>query len=286
MPPITAIGTTKAQWGEGPIWHEKRLFWVDIEGHLVIEYNPADDSERSWNVGARVGAVVPRGSGGLVIAGASGFAFLDPESGATSPITDPEADLPDNRFNDGKCDPAGRFWAGSMHLEKPRQPTAALYRLDRDLEVHAIFAGVTVSNGLAWNAAADTFFYIDTPTGLIEAFDYDREGGTLANRRTIADTDGIKGVPDGMAIDENDNLWVAMCHGGAILCFDSSTGALLERLEFPVTEVTAPAFGGEDLGDLYVTTGQSSNHAHEPLQGRLLRTRTGVRGVAAFAFWG
>ncbi len=286
MSDFSVAGKTKSQWGEGPIWWEGTLYWVDIEGHLVIAYNPETDSERVWKTGERVGTVVPRKSGGLVIAGDSGFRALDTESGDLSPITDPESDKPENRFNDGKCDPAGRFWAGSMHLLKPRQPVAALHRLDADLTSHIILEDRTVSNGLAWNAAADTFFYIDTPTEQVLAFDYDNTSGEISNQRLVVDTTGFEGVPDGMTIDENDNLWVAMCHGGQIRCFDSKSGETLEVITCPTKEVTAPAFGGSDLSDLYIATGQSGITEDEPLAGFLLKTKVGVKGAPAFAFAG
>ena len=286
MSKFSVAGETKAQWGEGPIWWEDTFYWVDIEGHLVIALNPATGMEKTWQVGERVGTVVPRGSGGLVIAGDSGFSFLDSESGDLTKIVDPESDKPDNRFNDGKCDPAGRFWAGTMHLSKPRQPVGAMFRLDSDLGVHQVFDGVTVSNGLVWNGEADTFFYIDSPTEQVVAFDYDNESGSISKRRAVVDTTEFDGTPDGMAIDENDRLWVAMCHGGQIRCFDSGTGETLDILESPTPEVTACAFGGPDLTDLYVTTGQSGKTEGDPLAGRLLITETGVRGASSFAFAG
>lgn len=290
MPAIdfTPAGNTCAQWGEGPVWFDGTLYWVDIEGHLVIAFDPATGNEKVWNVGERVGTVVPRASGGLVIAGDSGFKFLDTSSrdASPAPMNDPEADKPENRFNDGKCDPAGRFWVGTMHLLKPRQAVGALYRLDPDHSVHTMLTGITVSNGIVWNAAADTLFFIDTPTEEVRAYDYDRATGSIANQRVVADTTDFKGVPDGMAIDAEDNLWVAMCHGGQIRCFDSSNGNTLECIDCPTIEVTAPAFGGDDLADLYVATGQSSLTEGDPLAGRLLRANAPVTGAPSFAFAG
>lgn len=288
MADIEAVGNTKALWGEGPIWFRDTLYWVDIEGHLVIAYDPVSATEKTWDAGERVGTVVPRGESGdtLVIAGDSGFRFLDTVTGELAPIADPESGKPENRFNDGKCDPAGRFWAGTMFLAKPRQPTGALYRLDLDRSVHKIFGGVSVSNGIVWNRSADTMFYIDTPAEEVLAFDYDNATGEISNKRRVVDTREFKGVPDGMAIDEDDRLWVAMCHGGAIRCFDSSGGETLEIIECPTLEVTAPAFGGPELRDLYITTGQSGLTEGDPLAGRLLVTRVGAVGLPSFAFRG
>ncbi len=279
-------GKTIAQWGEGPVWYNERLYWVDIEGHLVIAYDPVSETETVWDAGERVGTVVPRASGGLVIAGDSGIRALDTVTGKITPIVDPESDLPDNRFNDGKCDPSGRFWCGTMHLRKPREPTGALYRLDAKLKLEKLFGAVTLSNGLAWSAARDTFYYIDTPTEQVVAYNYDDKKGEISRPRLVVDTEEFKGVPDGMALDMNGNLWVAMCHGGEIRCFDSRTGDTLEVLECPTLEVTAPAFGGPDLADLYITTGQSALSKGCELAGRLLRTKAGVKGAPSFAFAG
>ncbi|MEM8952759.1 MAG: SMP-30/gluconolactonase/LRE family protein [Verrucomicrobiota bacterium] len=280
-------GTITSQWGEGPVWHNDRLYYVDIESHLVIAFDPVTGNEHSWNVRERVGCVVPRTSGGFVIAGDSGFRFLNPDSGELTPIADPEPNLPDNRFNDGKCDPAGRFWAGSISLVK-KPGTANLYRLDANLSLHHILPDVTNSNGIVWNKNADTMFYIDTPTQRIDAFDFDHSTSAITNRRTVIDTTSLNGNPDGMAIDENDHLWIAMCHGGAVHQFDPnspSASTPLSTLVVPSVEVTAPAFGGPDLTDLYITTGRSKI-ADGELDGRLFVAQPGPKGAPITPFAG
>ena len=278
------IGLTAALWGEGPIWHDDHLLWVDIEGHTVHRYDPKTGTEMDFPVGERVGTVVPSADGRLVIAGDTGFHFLDPASGKVTPIADPEPDIADNRFNDGKCDPSGRFWAGTISLTK-KEGSAALYRLDPDLSVHKMFSGVTTSNGIVWSADAETMFYIDTPRREVLAFDFDNQTGAIANCRTVIDTGHIDASPDGMAIDANGNLWVAFCHGAAVRCYDPSSGAELECIDFPVVEVTACAFGGDDLGDLYVTTGKHKT-LEEADAGRLFVVRPGVTGVKSSVFAG
>ena len=276
------IGSIAAQWGEGPIWHDGSLLWVDIEGHNVHRFDPMSDAEITVPVGERVGTVVPASDGRLVIAGDSGFQFLCPEQGQLTPIADPESDLPDNRFNDGKCDPAGRFWAGTMSLVKDKG-SASLYRLDGDLSVQKMYGGVTTSNGIVWSADAETMFYIDTPRRQVLAFDFDNQTGAIANERVIIDTGHIDASPDGMAIDENGNLWVAFCHGAAIRCYDPTNANELEKIEFPVVEVTACAFGGGDFGDLYVTTGKHKSLKEEHA-GQLFIVRPGVHGVPSNVF--
>lgn len=280
---VEPIGNIRSQWGEGPIWWQDQLYFVDIEGHLVHRFDPVDGSEKSWNIGQRVGTVVPRESGGLVIAGDHGLYFLDEESGELTAIADPEPDKTNNRFNDGKCAPDGRFFAGTISLVK-KIGDAKLYRLDPDLSVHEAFGPVTNSNGIIWSADGKTVFYIDTPRRDVLAFDYD--DGHLRNLRTVISTKAIDASPDGMTIDADGNLWVAFCHGGCVVCYDPQTGNELRRVDFPCLETTACAFGGPDLMDLYVTTGVHKS-IEEEHAGRLFVIRgLGVAGMPANAFAG
>lgn len=280
---IEPVGNVRCQWGEGPIWWQEALYFVDIEGHRVHRYDPADGSEKSWDVGQRVGTVVPRESGGLVIAGDHGLLFLDEETGHLTAIADPEADKPDNRFNDGKCSPDGRFFAGTISLVK-KTGDARLYRLDPDLTLHEAFGPVTNSNGIAWSAEGRTVYYIDTPRKEVLAFDY--EDGHLRNLRSVVSTAHFDASPDGMTLDAEGNLWIAFCHGGCVVSFDPATGEELRRIELPCLETTACAFGGPDLADLYVTTGVHKTIVEEQA-GRLFVIRgLGVKGLATNAFAG
>ncbi len=278
-----AVGNRVSQWGEGPLWHEDRLFYVDIEGHAIVAYDPASKTEQVWPVGQRVGLVAPRARGGLVWAGDDGFFFLDPASGNSTPIADPEPDLRDNRFNDGKCDPAGRLWAGTICLNK--RPEAALYCLHPDLRVEKKFGPVTNSNGLAWSGDGSTLYYIDTPSKKVRAFDFDVAAGAISGERVVWDTASDPASPDGMTIDCADRLWIAFCHGGKVICYDPAAGKVLERIDFPCIETTSCAFGGPDLGDLYVTTGIKPG-LDETLAGRLFVCRPGATGVPAKSFAG
>ncbi len=270
-------------WGEGPLWHQNRLLYVDIEAHKIIAFNPATGEEKIWNTGQRVGTVVPRACGGLLWAGDDGFFFLDEDTGLSTPIADPEPDLPDNRFNDGKCDPAGRLWAGTICLKK--RPDAALYCLHTDLRVEKKFAPVTNSNGIIWSHDTRTMFYIDTPAKKLRAFDFDNSIGAISNERVIWDTAADPSSPDGMTIDSEGRLWIAFCHGAKVVCFDPATRKIEEQIDFPCVETTACAFGGPELRDLYITTGMKPGH-EEPLAGRLFVCRPGAQGVPASAFAG
>ena len=280
---IKPVGERKSKWGEGSIWWQGALYYVDIEGHLVVRYDPADGSEKSWNVGQRVGTVVPRESGGLVIAGDHGLYFLDEDTGALTAIADPEPDKLDNRFNDGKCAPDGRFFAGTISLVK-KNGDARLYRLDPDLTLHEAFGPVTNSNGIIWSADGKVVYYIDTPRKEVLAFDY--EDGHLRNMRGVVSTQHLSWSPDGMTIDTDGNLWVAFCHGGCVICYSPVTGEEIRRVEIPALETTSCAFGGPDLADLYVTTGVHGS-IEEEYGGRLFVIKgLGVKGLPAHAFEG
>ena len=277
------VGQIRCRWGESPVWWQEALYFVDIVAGRVHRYDPADDNERSWEVGQRVGTVVPRVGGGLVLAGDHGFLFLDEETGAVTPIADPEHDKPNNRFNQGSCSPDGRFFAGTMSLTK-KTGTAKLYRLDPDLSVHEAYGPVTNSNGIVWSADGKTVYYIDTPRKKVLAFDYD--AGQLRNLRSVIATGHIDASPDGMTLDANGHLWIAFCHGGCISCFDPENGNELHRITLPCLETTACAFGGPDLADLFVTTGVHKT-AREEHAGRLFVIRSlDVKGVPAQAFAG
>ncbi len=282
MHQVEPINGYISTWGEGPLWHHDALLYVDIEGHKVIRFNPETGEEKVWPVGERVGTVVPRSSGGMVIAGDHGFSFLA-ENGDLVKISDPELDKSNNRFNDGKCSPDGHFFAGTISLVKEKGD-ASLYRLSRGGEVTEAYAGVTNSNGITWSADGKTMFYIDTPTLSVLAFDY--ADGEISNARKCVDTSAVSASPDGMAIDEDDNLWVAFCHGACVVCYDSKTGEELQRVDIPCLETTACAFGGENLDVLYVTTGVHKSEVEEHA-GKLFKvTGLGVKGQKTYVYKG
>ena len=289
MEHVSPIGNYRAQWGEGPLWWNDRLLYVDIEKHLVLELSPESGEEKSWDVSAtvgRVGTVAPRSEGtDLVVAGDHGLHFLNRETGNTTSISDPEPDKGNNRFNDGKCSPDGRFFAGTISLVK-NQGDASLYRLDPDLSLHTAFSGVTNSNGIVWNAEGTICYYIDTPRLEVIAFDYSSETGLLTNQRTAFSTSDISASPDGMTIDADGNLWIAFCHGACVTCYSPTTGKELHRIELPCLETTACTFGGKNLDELYVTTGVHKTEIEEHA-GRLFKiTGLGVKGSPANPFRG
>ena len=283
---VELVVAAAAELGEGPVWdaHEDRLVWVDILGRRVHRTSSAGETE-SIDMPLHVGAVAPRAAGGYVAALQDGFWIVG--DGAARRIAAVAEARPGIRFNDGKCDPAGRFWAGTMAYDEAAG-AACLYRLDRDGGVTRVLDGVTISNGLAWSGDGRTMFYIDTPTRAIAAFEFAPATGEIGGRRTVVEIPADLGWPDGMAIDAEGGLWVALWDGGAVHRYVD--GRLEQVIRMPVSRPTSCAFGGPDLDELYVTSASTGLSAaarrSEPLAGGLFRVRPGVRGVAASVYSG
>ncbi len=275
--------------GEGPTWDEARqvLYWLDIMGKKLHIYDYAKGTNQTIKLDQMPGTIVPRESGGAAIALQEGFFFMDLETEQLEPIADPERHLPDNRFNDGKCDPKGRFWAGTIHLEG-KEHTCALYCLDTNLEVEKKISGVTNSNGLAWSPDETAFYYIDTPTLKVRAYDYDAETGNITNPRDVIHFPEDEGFPDGMTIDEEGMLWIAHFSGSKVSRWDPNSGRQLSSISVPAKHVTSCTFGGPDLDELYITTAKldDTNMDEFPHAGGLFRIKTGVKGLPAFRFNG
>ena len=238
---ITPIGSQISKWGEGPIFWEEHLLYVDIEGHALIRLHVETGEEKVWEMGERIGTVVPRQSGGFLCAGDSGIFSFDPNTGEKKNLADPEGDKrPDNRFNDGKCDPSGRFWAGTISTVK-KSGDANLYMLDVQGNLFQRVNGVTNSNGICWNQRADTMYYIDTPTKEVWCYPFDNSTGRIGEKQVIINTEEVDlaGSPDGMTIDAEGMLWIAMCHGGMVVRIDPQRGELMNKVELPCVETTA-----------------------------------------------
>jgi sugar lactone lactonase YvrE len=281
----------QATLGEGAIWDAKRqaLLWIDIVKQQVHIYNPSTQENRTIQLDQMVGTVVPRQSGGLMVAVHHGFASLDLETEEMEIVADPEHDQPENRFNDGKCDPAGRFWAGTLSL-KGKRGTCNLWRLDADLSVHKMIEGVSVSNGIVWTADRTAMYYVDTPTHRVDRFDYDHDTGEIANRSVAVRIPEGMGSPDGMTIDSEGMLWVCLWQGGKVSRWDPKRGELLQTVDLPASNVTSCAFGGVNLEQLYITTARinvsDEQLQEQPLAGGLFRADVGVSGMPAFEFAG
>ncbi|MDR1959566.1 MAG: SMP-30/gluconolactonase/LRE family protein [Planctomycetaceae bacterium] len=281
----------KAVLGEGAFWHREQnlLYWLDIEGRLLHRFDPETRCDSSIPLERRVGCMVPTQSGSLLLAGEKGIEEFFPETGQHLFLTDPEPEKSANRLNDGKCSPEGRFWFGSLNME--RQPfQASFYRMDHDRTVTRQLAGLTNSNGIGWSPDGKTLYHTDTPTRQITAFDYDRRRGEIGNPRIILrfPEDQTVGRPDGMTVDGEGHLWIAHWMGGRVSCWNPDNGQMLEEIRLPVSRVTSAAFGGADLATLYLTTAShgmpDTEKAKEPLAGGLFAVSPGVKGIPAAVF--
>jgi len=276
--------------GEGPSWDARRgvLYWVDITGEAIHEFDPRTKHDRAVPVGEMVGTVAPRAAGGVIAALRSGLAFVDLATGQVTKFAQPEADKPGNRFNDGKCDPAGRFWAGTCSLNCDVPGVGSLYRVDTRRQVQRVLDNLTIANGLAWSTDARTMYYIDTPTFEVWAFDFDVAAGALSRRRTAVKVPQEAGYPDGMTIDAEGMLWVAHWGGSSVVRWNPQTGERLATIALPVKQVSSCVFGGPDLMTLYITTSRlgldAAARAAQPLAGAVFQVRPGVRGTPTFAF--
>jgi sugar lactone lactonase YvrE len=288
---VELVLDTKSALGEGAIWNYKtgELIWVNITDKILNFYNPKLKNNKEMLTGQMIGTVVPAESGKMMIALENGFYQFDPETGSKKLIANPEEKISGNRFNDGKCDPSGRFWAGTMSTEG-KQQAGALYRLDADSTVHKMIDNVTTSNGIVWSLNADKMYYIDTPTRKVMAWDYNNETGEISNPETAIDVPEDMGYPDGMTIDAKGNVWIALWGGSAVGNWNPETGKLLRTIDVPAKNVTSCAFGDEDLGTLYITTARQGTSDEElkkfPYAGGVFKIRPGVKGVEAFFFNG
>lgn len=273
--------------GEGAIWDDRRqcLYWVDILGSKFFQYDPKANENKVFALDQYVTTIVPSvNENTAFLTMSNGFASFNLRTGELKPLGDPEPHLPDNRFNDGKCDPQGRFWAGTMSMNGEKY-AGALYLLAEDGTIHKKIKNVSISNGLAWSLDGKTMYFIDTPTYEVVAYDFNGRTGAISNGRTIISVPESRGMPDGMTIDEEGMLWIAHWGANQVCRWDPDSGSLISSFIFPVSQLTSCAFGGENLDRLFVTSardGLSDRLADEPLAGSLfVIENTGVKGVVA-----
>ncbi|WP_433892647.1 SMP-30/gluconolactonase/LRE family protein [Streptomyces sp. CA-111067] len=268
--------------GEGPVWWPDwgGLRWVDMLAGDILHLDASGRVHRR-HIGAVAAALRPRSAGGMVVATEHGFVLTDPEGepvATTAVLTDPAV-----RFNDGGCDPDGNFYCGTMaYAETPR--AGALYRLRPDGGTETVLRDVTISNGLAWSPDGTTAYYVDSPTRRIDVFDYDTLTG-LHDRRPFAEVTGTAGAPDGLTVDAEGGVWVALWDGAAVRRYGPG-GTLDEVIDLPVGKVTSCAFGGPDLADLFMTTSRHGETCPPSAAGAVFHTRPGVRGLLPLPYAG
>lgn len=288
---VKLVLDTQSDLGEGAVWdHQKgELIWVNITKKILNIYNPKLNHNKEMLTGQMIGTVVPAESGKMIVALENGLYQLDPQTGSKIFIADPEENITGNRFNDGKCDPVGRFWAGTMSMTGEKE-AGALYRLDPNGKVTQMISKVTTSNGIVWSQNQNKMYYIDTPTRKVMAWDYEPETGNISNPKPAVEIPDEMGYPDGMTMDAEGHLWIALWNGSAVGCWNPENGELIRKIDIPAKNVTSCAFGDDDLGTLYITTARTGTNEEElkkfPHAGGLFKTRPGVTGVKTNYFKG
>jgi len=283
---IEIIHDAQAMLGEGPAWDTKTdtLYWVDILEKRVHFHR--EDEDGFIQLDDMPGCVVPCKDGGsLLVAARASILELNPATAKTvhlASVIEPA----ENRFNDGKCDPAGRFLAGTMNMDE-ETPSGALYSFN-GTQVTPLLGSIRISNGLAWSPDYKIFYYIDTPTREVKAFDYDLATGELANSRVVITVPEALGWPDGMTSDTQGNLWIAMWGGASLTRWNPRDGNLLEQIHLPAKNVTSCAFGGGKMNELYITSARkgldSADLTVYKHSGSLMRVETKVEGMPTFEF--
>jgi sugar lactone lactonase YvrE len=274
--------------GECPLWHpaESNLYWVDIDGFNVHRLHPASGEHVYWRMDSEPSALAIHAGGGLVVATRSGFVHLDTKHDKVTPLAPAPYDTSKFRFNDGRVDPAGRFWVGTMYEPRDQQ-AAEMFCLERGQVRTEWSGGMTNSNGLGFSPDGRTMYHTDTTAHRISRYDFDAACGKASNPQTFQQFSTDKkaadygGRPDGAAVDSEGNYWCAMFEGARVLCF-APDGKLLREVKLPARCPTMVAFGGDDLKTLYITSAGHNRPAEElaqyPATGRVLSLRVDVAG--------
>jgi sugar lactone lactonase YvrE len=274
--------------GEGPIWDAETatLVFVDSERGRIFLFDPATNALRQIEVGVVIGAAIPRRSGGFAVSSVDGLLSVD-DMGAKTLIAPIERDRA-SRMNDAKCDSRGRMLSGTFSTTFERG-AGALYKIEPDLSVAPLVGDISVSNGIAWGPDETRLYYVDTRARGVELFDYDINTGAVSNHRRFVDIDRVHGVPDGITVDAEGYVWVALYLGGAVRRY-APDGTLDKIIALPVSGVTSCNFAGPFLQDLYITTARFGVApdvlAREPHAGALFRCRPGVTGLPSHKFAG
>lgn len=289
---VAVVLHATAQIGEGPVWDAKsgRLYWVDIVGRELHAFDPSVGTDVTYPCPDIVTSVTPRTGGGLLLTLRRSFVFFDPATGSFDTVAEVEADLPGNRFNDGKTDRRGRHWAGTMGDVEWDQPLGSLYRFAADLRPVRMAAGIRCSNGIAWSPDDRTMYFCESFAHVIHAYDFDAASGDIANRRTFATMAADTGsFPDGITVDAEGFLWCGQPVFGRLVRYDPA-GRIERIIALPVSRGTSVMFGGPDLSTLYITTMRTTlderQLAEEPLAGSLLAIDPGVKGIRETPFAG
>lgn len=278
---------TNATLGEGAIWNheDQKLYWVDIEQKKLHWYDPLTLAHHTTTFIKKITTVVPTAKGELVIGMEDGiYSYNKSINKLTLISVNPENSSTGNRFNDGKCDPAGRLWIGTIGAHQ----SAALYRLNTDYTLHTIQTGITNSNGILWSPDKNTMYYIDTPTYEVKAYDFNNNTGQASNARVVIKIPAHMGYPDGATIDSEGMIWIALWGGYCVSRWNPKTGELLSKITVPSKNVTSCAFGGAKLDTLYITSARDQltekDLKQHPNSGGLFIAKPDTSGINANFF--
>ena len=284
MSEVEHVLSVQSEAGESPHWdaEEQALYWTDVVDPHLYKYTPADEEFKTIPIDIPVTGLGLRQSGGMVVAAKSGLFLLDAQLSQPDLVIDPEKDKTNVRFNDGLVDPQGRYWAGTLNEVDFSASDGSLYRLDPDGTLHLMDSGLKGPNGIAWSPDHRTMYLVDSFAQKIYAYDYEPDAGHISNRRVFAEVPADSGAPDGLTVDSQGFVWNAHWGGWRVTRYDPS-GSIEREIRLPVQNVTSCIFGGEDLGDLYITTAwfllSEQDRLAQPLAGDLFRYRPGVSGL-------
>jgi sugar lactone lactonase YvrE len=290
MPNVACVLDAKSLLGEGPLWDtaEQHLYWVDIKRKVIHRFDPGTGQDRTWSTPEDIGSLALREKGGLLVALKSGFHFFDLETGEATPLGLPAGQPSNNRFNDGKTDRQGRFWAGSMD-DNEKVPSGGLFRLNSNLECEKMVDGIICSNSLCWSPDGRVMYYADSWQWTVWMWDFELETGVIRNRRVFVEIPRSEGVPDGATVDMEGFVWIAIWDGWRVTRYDPQ-GRAKDSINLPVKRPTCPMFGGPELNTIYVTSasiGLSDQELKEqPLAGGLFAFKADVPGLPERRFKG
>ena len=290
MPNVECVWEIDALLGEGPLWvkREQAVYWVDIFNNHVHRYRLADGDRKTWMFDDIITSLSAREQGGFIGTIRDGYALIDLESRSVEPLQLPESDMPNNRFNDGKVDAQGRYWAGTMDIGQTAE-SGVLYRLNTDLSLDKMDENYIITNGPAFSKNGETLYHTDSIKREIYAFDLSPTGAVSNKRSFIQFEDENDGVPDGMTVDSEDCIWV--CHfGGSRITRYSPEGEMVQVIPMPVPNITSCTFAGDNLDTLFITTAQTAIAEEDlskyPLAGSLFSFKPGVQGLPTPLFVG
>ncbi len=279
--------------GEGPVWDERtgKLYFIDILGRSLYRLD-GKTAKRLMEFDQSLGFVVLREKGGVIAGLQKGYYFADPATGRLEQIADPEPEREEGRFNDGKADPAGRVWGGTMPVSLDTGygeagPDSGLYCMDTDGSVKTMLTGVIQANGMGWTKDAKRFYFIDTQRHIVRGFDYDIERNDLSNGRVCVTVPPEEGIPDGMTVDDDGKIWVALWGGHAVARYDPATGRMRGKVELPAVNVTSCCFGGSGMDELYITTASlDTDMDRYPHAGGIFMIKPEVSGAFSYRYKG